>query len=198
MQVWTSAALATHNKYTSRQEAAMRYIDTAFGHLGFAIKLMQAAEDGALDIEAIDIPLTVNEGHDVLVLPDRVLSGPGDLILACQNLVSITYGAAAITLNRCREEADVPLPNPIETEIDQWVALVYQIRNAFAHDIAEPRWQMIDRYQREYEIGPVRADLRELNGGHFDYAQVGGASGLFHLKRFGEACAFGRVGFEEA
>lgn len=76
----------------------MRYIDTAFGQLSFAIKLMQAAEDGLLDVEAIDRPLTISDGPSILVLPDRVLESADELILACQNLVTITYGAAAITL----------------------------------------------------------------------------------------------------
>src|SRR5437588_6098963 len=109
----------------------MRYIDTAFGQLGFAIKLMQAAEDGALDLEAIDKPLTIAEAQSILVLPDRVLGDENELVLACRNLVGIAYSAAAITLNRCREEANVTLPDRIETEGDQWIALVYQVRNAF-------------------------------------------------------------------
>lgn len=39
----------------------------------FAIKLMQAAEDDLLDLEAIDRPLTIEDGEGILVLPDRVL-----------------------------------------------------------------------------------------------------------------------------
>lgn len=172
----------------------MRYIDTAFGQLGFAIKLMQAAEDGVLDLEAIDKPLTLAQGPSILVLPNRVVADKNELIIACQNLVGITYGAAAITLNRCREEANVSLPDPISSEVDQWVALVYQIRNAFAHDIAEPKWRIDKvRYKREYSAGPVKADLRQLDGLDFDYAQVGGPEGLFHLKSFGNDHAFGRV-----
>lgn len=171
----------------------MRYIETAFGQLAFAIKLMQAAEDGLLDLESIDRPLTIAEGQSVLVLPDRVLASTDDLILACQNNVTVAYGAAAITLNKCREEASIPLPSPIVTEGDQWAALVYQIRNAFAHDIAEPRWQINARYAREYQIGWVEADLRDLDGVHFDYAHVRGPEGLFRLKTYGDEHAFGRL-----
>src|SRR4051812_42082544 len=100
----------------------MRYIETAIGQLAFAIKLMQAAEDGELNVQSIDRPLTIAQGDSIWVLPDRVLDSPGDLILACQNNVAIAYGAAAITLNKCREEASVPLPDPIINECDQWVA----------------------------------------------------------------------------
>lgn len=120
----------------------MKYLGTAFEQLGFAIKLMTAAERGLVRVEEIDTPTVIQEGRSVLVLPDRILNSQDDLILACQNNVTITFGAAAITLNRCREEAGIQLPDPIATEEEEWVALVYQIRNAFAHDIAEPRWNI--------------------------------------------------------
>jgi hypothetical protein len=172
----------------------MRYLDTAFGQLHFAIKLMQAAEEGRLDLEAIDRPLTVHDAKGILVLPDKVLDDEGELVHVCQNLVTIAYGAAAITLDRCREEAGVKLPGEIENEMDQWVSLVYQIRNAFAHDIAEPRWHITrDRYRRNYQVGRVEADLSEVTGKHFEYDHVGGVEGLFLLKQFGDDHGFGRA-----
>jgi hypothetical protein len=81
-----------------------------------------------LEVEDVDTPLRVVDGRSILVLPDRVLDSQDDLILACQNNVSIAFGAAAITLNRCREEQGIHLPDPIATEAHQWAALVYQIR----------------------------------------------------------------------
>jgi hypothetical protein len=172
----------------------MRYLDTAFGHLGFAIKLMQAAEDGLISLDTVDRPLTVVDGESILVLPDRVLATQDDLVLAFQNQVGIAYGAAAIVLNRCREEAGVTLPNSIQDERDQWIALVYQIRNAFAHDIAEPKWFFSrPEFAREYRIGRIRADLASRNGERFLYAHIGGPDVLFTLKRIGESTAFGRA-----
>jgi hypothetical protein len=99
--------------------------------------------------------------------------------------VSIAFGAAAITLNRCREEAGVQLPDPINTEAEQWVALVYQIRNAFAHDISEPTWSIKPRFARVYAIDRTRVDLTGLDGVTFDYGHIGGPDALFDLKRYG-------------
>ena len=88
----------------------------------------------------------------------------------------------------------MPLPDPIRDERDQWVGLTYQIRNAFAHDIAEPRWHIsAARFAREYIVGPVRADLSQLHGVPFDYSHVGGVDGLFRLKAYGDDHAFGRA-----
>lgn len=63
-------------------------------------------------------------------------------------------------------------------------ALVYQIRNAFAHDIAEPKWKMHPRYARSYLVGGVKVDLSSLHGQHFNYYQLGGPEALFFLKDF--------------
>lgn len=168
----------------------MNYLDSAFAQLELAIKLMHAAEQGKVRREEIDLPLTIAEGNSILVLADQTLHTDTDFINAMQNNVSIAFGAAAITLNRCREEIGHPLPNPIDTEVEQWIALVYQIRNAFAHDIAEPKWEVKPRYARPYQVGAVKADLSNLHGQHFDYYQLGGPEALFFLKDFGKKHVF--------
>jgi hypothetical protein len=170
----------------------MQYIDTAIAHVEFAIKLMQGAEDGSVTVESLDKPLSIEMGHGMWVLPDRVLTSQDELINACQNFVTMAYGAAAITLNRCREEMGVAVPQTITTECDQWVALVYQIRNAFAHDIAEPRWHFTNpMYDREYRVRTVVADLRGRSGQVFDYAHIGGEDGIVLLKQWGAQHGFG-------
>jgi hypothetical protein len=169
----------------------MKYLETAFKQLEFSIKLMVSAESGALKVEEIDTPIRIDEGPGVLVLPDRVLSSQDDFVNACQNNVTIAFGAAAITLNRCREEAGARLPDPITTEVEEWIGLVYQIRNAFAHDISEPRWNITKaRFARNYVVERIRADLTSLNGVPFEYVQIGGLEALFALKDYGSRRIF--------
>jgi hypothetical protein len=172
----------------------MKYLETAFQQLQFAIKLMVFAESGGLKREDLDIPLRIEGGPSILVLQDQVLSSQHDLILACQNHVSMAFGAAAITLNRSREESNVPLPSRIEDERSQWIALVYHIRNAFAHDISEPKWRLrrVD-YARLYRVGGVVADLAQLDGIRFDYSHIGGPEALFWLKHYGVSHVLGAV-----
>lgn len=76
----------------------------------------------------------------ILVLPDKIFDISTDLIIALENNLGVAFGTAAITLNRCREEFGLKLADPIQTDIDQFAALAYQIRNALGHDISEPRW----------------------------------------------------------
>lgn len=103
----------------------------------------------------------------------------------------IVFGAAAITLNRCREEANVPLPQVVTTEIDQFVVAAYQIRNAFAHDIAEPVWR-IDRphHRRDFNFGDIRVDLSRVHGKHFEWNDIGGIETLSRMRRYAVANVF--------
>jgi hypothetical protein len=65
--------------------------------------------------------------------------------------------------------------------------VVYQIRNAFAHDISEPRWNITkERYARIYEFGGISIDLRLVRSKHFEYSDIGGPDVLFWLKHYGE------------
>lgn len=163
----------------------MNYLETAFRQLELSIKLMHAAEIGKLKREDVDIPLSIVEGASILVLNNQAINTADDFVNALQNNVTITFGAAAITLNRCREEVGIRLPDPIKTEIDQWVCLIYQIRNAFAHDISEPKWDFKERYTRTYKVGNLQVDLSNLNKSNFDYHQIGGVESLFLLRDYG-------------
>ena len=165
----------------------MKYLPTAFAQLAFSWKLYNYALEGKIELEALDIPITFQEEDIVFVLPDRIFDSPDDLIIALENNLSVNFGAAAITLNRSREEAGLTLPDPIECERDQFIALTYQLRNAFAHDISEPRWATKrDRYKRVYEFGGMRVDLSNIDEKHFEYSDIGGPDMLFHMKDYAE------------
>jgi hypothetical protein len=163
----------------------LNFVDAAFRQLAFAWKLYNYALEGQINVNELDKPITFTEGNAVLVLQDKVFATPDDLILALENNLTVAYGAAAITLNRCREEAGIELANPIATEIDQFASVTYQIRNAFAHDIAEPRWNITNpRYARPYEFGGIRIDLTNVGNKHFEYADIGGPDVLFWMKDY--------------
>lgn len=161
----------------------MQYLPTAFGQLAFAWKLLNYGLDGKINVRELDADVTFQEEGMVFVVP-KALGSQEDLVLALQNNVTIAFGAAAITLNRTREELGIQLPDPIADERDQCVALVYQLRNAFAHDIAEPTWKINGRYRRSYVVQGIRADLSELNGTAFEYGHIGGPDALFRIKDF--------------
>ena len=84
------------------------------------------------------------------------------------------------------------LADPIVTEVDQFASVAYQIRNAFAHDIAEPRWEINKpRYARRYVFGDIQVDLSNVNNKPFEYADLGGPDVLFHMKAYGDRHLWG-------
>ncbi len=109
-----------------------------------------------------------------------------ELIIACGNNCLIAFGTAAITLNRAREEIGWKLPESIDSEQEQFVALVYQIRNAFAHDMAEPKWNITkEKYKKVYTINGLIIDLKNVTQGEpLDYRKIGGPETLHRLAEF--------------
>lgn len=161
----------------------MKYLPTAFGQLSFAWKLYNYGLNGEIDPDKLDEDVSWQDGGSLFVVP-KSLETEGDLVIALRNNLTIAFGAAAITLNRVREEIGVSLPNPIITEEDQCVALIYQIRNAFAHDIAEPVWRVRERYRREYGLGGLAIDLTDIDGQPFRYEHIGGPGHFYLIKDF--------------
>ncbi len=165
----------------------MKYLPTAYAQLQFVWKLYNYVLEGKIKVEELDTSINFEENGMVLVLPDKIFESQSDMILAFENNLVIAFGAAAITLNRAREEARMTVPITIENEVDQFIALVYQIRNAFAHDIAEPKWKIDNpRYLIEYSIENIRIDLRNMHEKAFDYKSIGGPEIMFALIRYGQ------------
>ncbi len=171
----------------------MRYLPTAFANIEFAWKLLVYGEAGEIDLDKLDIDVVFQDdnGRPFFVPPAQIFPDPNDLIVALQNNLTIAFGAAAITLHRSIQEAGYRVPSGhFESDEDQCIALVYQVRNAFAHDITEPRWEMRNSaFERKYIIADKVFDLRELNGRNFRYEDFGVES-LFFLKTYAEEKLF--------
>ena len=122
----------------------------------------------------------------MIVLQEKTFDSVADFIQALENNVSISFGAAIICLNRAREEAGLLLPNPIASELDQFVSIVYQIRNAFSHDISEPKWKITNpRYQRQYRFDEAVIDLSTIeNQTPFEWRHIGGPDAIFKMYDF--------------
>lgn len=165
----------------------MQYLPTAFANVEFAWKLLAYGEAGGIDLEKLDIDIVFqdDDGRPFFIPPARIFSDANDLLLALHNNLTIAFGAAAITLNRSLEEAGHRVPRAeFGTEEEQCIALIYQVRNAFAHDISEPRWEMRNpAFVREYAVEGKTFDLRELNGQPFRYEDFS-VEDLFHLKKY--------------
>lgn len=175
-------------------EDIMQYLPTAFANIEFAWKLLNYGETGQIDLDKLDTDIVFQNdaGRPFYVPPAKIFTEPKDLIVALENNLTIAFGAAAITLHRSIQEAGHRVPKgEFATEEEHCIALVYQVRNAFAHDIAEPKWEMRNPvFEREYIIRNQTFDLRGLNGMEFCYEDFGVES-LYFLKTYAEQHLFG-------
>ncbi|WP_442577966.1 hypothetical protein ACSBOB_20700 [Mesorhizobium sp. ASY16-5R] len=99
----------------------------------------------------------------------------------------ILFGVAAITLDAARaDRGHAKVSKNINSENEQWIALVYAIRCAPAHDISEPIWTLTNpNFRRVYNVAGLSVDLSGVDGTSFDFPQIGGVGTLDVLANFG-------------
>lgn len=98
------------------------------------------------------------------------------------NELFVRYGTAVRTLDTFREEQNLKLPNPVETDLDKCIALIRQIRNSFAHNTIEPQWKVSARYRLLYNFDDVRISLEDITKREFSFDDVSGPETLFALR----------------
>lgn len=99
----------------------------------------------------------------------------------------IAYGVAALTLDAARADQGLTLPDPIDSERDQFVALAYMLRCAPAHDISDPQWKIKGRFRRSYAVAGLTVDLTECDGAVFNFKDIGGPRMICHLASYAQA-----------
>jgi hypothetical protein len=87
--------------------------------------------------------------------------------------VAMAFGASALVLDRAFEIMGKSRDATAIDDMDQLRTMVYMVRCAYAHGIAEPRWEVKDKYLRtlNFNLDGVRMclDLSELNGEPFNF-----------------------------
>ncbi len=163
------------------------YIETAFLHLSFALKLQNYLDNHPINKDEFDIDLTYCTPNSIVVLNSNEFNTDDDLKLVLENNLTMCYGCAAITLWEAVEEKGIytpaRLPEPLSTEEEEISGLIYMIRCCFAHSPALPKWVIKnDKYRTTYKTGNKTIDLSNLNGNSFSYDSIGGFETLYFLK----------------
>jgi hypothetical protein len=161
-------------------------IECAFRVLEFAIRTMCYFEVGKVDIASF--------GSDIGILLEQENAGfSDDYFLSMDNAVIVShmnvgaaFGTTAIALAKLFEKARARRDfSSDEATYSLW-CLVYAIRNAFAHEIGNPRWVVKEKYRRKLRIalgnGEIEVDLAKLNGQNFDYDHIGGFANWQKIK----------------
>ena len=167
-------------------EEALVDVKIAFLQVEFSLKLLSYCE-----LKKIN-PADFDTNHIVLLEQEDLRFPPGhfrrleDIIRAASVTVSSALGASALTLDKAWEIAGIP-PDPQSADgRDKLRTLVYMVRCAYAHGMADPKWEARGDFSQVLEVGLLGAsltlDLRELDGQGFNFDILGGHARWFDIR----------------
>jgi hypothetical protein len=100
--------------------------------------------------------------------------------------VSLAFAASTLAMDKAYEIANItkdPLSRDKDTSLR---TLVYMVRCAYAHGIADPRWQVRNDYKQFHPpkslVGASGLDFSTLDGKSFDFDQIGGYQNWFFIR----------------
>lgn len=165
---------------------ALEDVRIAFLQLEFAIKMLTHCELGKIDPNVFDTDHIVLLDKGNLGFPSGHFSDPDNIIRAAGISVSLAFGASALTLDKAFEAAGMKWELSSEDNLIKLRTLVYMIRCAYAHGIAEPRWEVRGKNKPKMSVelrtGQVGIDLEALHGKVFDFDQLGGHHIWFQIR----------------
>ena len=130
-----------------------------------------------------DLLVVLEKGN--ILFPTSHFSDKDDIIRAAKVSVSLAFGASALALDKAYEVAGIILDPDSGVNDLKIRTLVFMIRCAYAHGIAEAKWEVRNKFKRTISIEvhgeTVEIDLRELNGKTFDYEHLGGYRMWFRI-----------------
>lgn len=161
-------------------------IEIAFLQLEFAIKLLSYCELRKIKPSEFDTDHVVLLEEGNLGFPTGHFSDPDNIIRAAAVSVLLAFGASALALDKAYEVAGIEPDPSSEDKVTALRTLVYMVRCAFAHGIADPRWEVRGKYRRKVMVelasGPIEFDLPKLHGQSFDFDQLGGHRNWFLIR----------------
>ena len=165
---------------------ALQDVDIAFLQLEFSIRLLTFCELEKINPAEFDTDLTVLLDGGNLPYPSGHFSDAANIIRAAGVSVSLAAGASALVLHKAWEVAGIAPDPTSEDRLVQLRTMVYMVRCAYAHGIAEPRWEVRGDFRRSFELrmtdGPVAFDLHEFHGRSFDFDDLGGYRTWFAIR----------------
>ncbi|MBI5887746.1 MAG: hypothetical protein HZB82_03430 [Deltaproteobacteria bacterium] len=162
-------------------------VERAFKLLKFSIKLMCYCEQGHLNHEKFDTDVLLKfEGENMNLAEKQFL--PEEIIKLSQMNVGVCFGNSAIVLEAAFKEADLPRDPESDDEYQSTWRLVYAVRNAFAHNMAFPVWEIHEKNGRRRDVTltleerPYVVKLSELHNQSFEYSHIGELPNWFQIK----------------
>lgn len=171
---------------TSTIREALEDVEIAFLQLEFSLKLLTFAELGKLTPANFDTDHTVRLDDGDLLFPSGNFRDLDSIVRAAKVSVALAFGATALALDTAMQTAGIRPDARSENNVERIRALVYMVRCAYAHGIADPKWKISDRYARTLTVsldgGALSFDLGGLDGKQFEFSDIGGHLNWFRVR----------------
>ena len=167
-------------------DLAIKDIDHAFSQLEFAIRIMCYCELNHLDKEKFDNDILIELPNENMHFQNGSFKNQESIVIASQMLVGTAFGVSAIILDAGYDAANIKKNIKSRDSYSDLRVLVYMVRCAFAHNMADPKWDArgID-FARQFNLNldhSTQIDLTNLNGHSFEYEHIGGFTQWFKIK----------------
>jgi hypothetical protein len=171
---------------TTALEEAKGDIEIAFRQPEFSIKLLSYCESGGIDPSDFDTDHLVQLSKGNLHFPSGHFSDPDNIRKAAGTSVLIAFSASILVLDKAFEVAGI-VPNPERADAAVRLrTLVYMLRCAQAHGIADPQWEVRGKFRRsitvDLEDGSISIDLTAMDGRPFNVDDIGGYENWYRIR----------------
>jgi len=165
---------------------ALEDVEIAFLQLEFAIKLLSYCELEKIDPAEFDTDHTVDLENGNLNFPAGHFRDLDNIIRAAKVSISLAFGGSALALDQAYTVADIKPDPGSKDRLIKLRTLVYMVRCAYAHGVADPKWEVQGKYRKTMEVelagGPIMIDMGRLDGQDFDFDDLGGHRNWFGIR----------------
>ncbi|MGH6817150.1 MAG: hypothetical protein ACREC1_00075 [Methylovirgula sp.] len=179
-----------NSSITVRQ--AIEDVEIGFRQLEFAIKLLSFCELNKINPTEIDSDHLVQLQTGNLHFPSGHFADNDSLVRTASINLQMVFSASALVLDQAFDAIGMK-PNPSAVDAASRLRLlVHMVRCAYAHGVADPRWEVRGNYKQVLTVAvegaTVTLDLKDLHYQQFEIEQIGGWENWFRIR-----CAAARL-----
>jgi hypothetical protein len=159
---------------------ALKDTEFSFRTLEFAVRMDAYCENGFLELDKF-----LGGQSDIFSDFPALLLNSKDINVISKINIGIAFSATAITLDVAFETTGTKRQFAQDTDFQKLWLVTRNVRNAFAHGVANPKWEINDNNHRKListgcNVQPI--DFSNLHGKEFEYDHIGGIKNWYSIK----------------
>lgn len=162
-------------------------IENAFAMYSLSVRFAESCESGIIPPDFGRRTVRIDTGGPGLMIAPQEFSKE-KLVDQSFNLMLGALGWTAIVVDEALDQKFGSKDPSDTSELGSARTIIYQIRNAFAHEPLSPTWRIKDKYRRVYTVhvgsACVSFDGATLDGKNLKPADFGGLEGYIQMLKY--------------